>query len=206
MNSENEKTLFNQYTALMNVLGKALEEPHDAELIFWSLVCEMIDQSDMPYGAKLECLGILMEEFTGNHHLYDALVDICFSKKYNDAYERFNHKYRFAENLNEQGEYWKQLIWKLHVTGYRAVKDWLHIFVGEMMPIVNQKIAEYETERKEKLQFTEENFESRKRKYENYKKQMKRICKKMDQVSDVLQLMETDPDYLAKFFMINQKK
>ena len=205
-----EKVLVERYAELMNVLRRALDKPSDAELIFWNNVCEMVYQSDMPRGAKLDCLGIILRKCTGNHDLYDELVSVFFDEAQYDEYEKIYRKYNFAENLNEQGDCSKQLIWDMRVSRYRVVKDWLYIFVDEIMPAVNQEIAECENTWKESFSLTEEDMENRKKKYTDHKKRMKQTCKKMDAVYEVLKLMEDDPDFLLNIgkmlFNVNQKK
>lgn len=188
------KNVFERYEESLDVLRRVLDKPVDAELIFWNGVCEMVNQSDMHRSAKLDCLGILLNGFVGNHDLYYELLNVFFNEMQHEECEILQKKYNFAENLNAQGDYWKQLIWDMRGSYYRDVKDWLYVFVDEVMPVVDQVIAKCENEWQDILGFTEENMENRKKKYAGYRKSLRNTYKKMESVCEVMKLMTKAPD------------
>lgn len=161
-----------------------IRDDYAAEWVFWYNVHVLMCQSRMENNS--DCFGMLKYKVMNR---YSSYRDFYFSEEDPNT-ERMRKKLCFSDSMEEIGTYWKELFAKGDIGRIRAAADWLHIFQKDVMPTINDHIAEFEQEYESwDRRITPDTKAARSKDYRAYKAMLKRCQQKMETYCEIQEML-----------------
>ena len=147
-----ESNLRSMYLYLEELMSEVVNDPDPshpiAKWIFWSLVGEIINHSSIGKNDRQKCFSAVVHTFHHPPHpttIYRSLINAGQQGEYYARYTKMQREYRFSDNEDELGTYWKRLIADVKPYRLNRAARWLDTFLcNDIMDSIYLNIDRYE--------------------------------------------------------------